>query len=136
MPNYPEPQEDDLTVWSDYHKRVFFERLSAVGADRINTILQDKRLPFVVVSKNNPTSIPDYARSTQELTKFVCNQESTNLPPPRPLVFVMPTTQKIRFRSGNQQPKKPVEKKKRPPPKSRSIEVSSDSNQEDLYGLI
>ena len=135
MPSVPEPQEDEMTVWSDYHKRVFFERLSAVGVDRINTILQDERLPFVLVTKNNPTSIPDFARSIPELVKYVLNNETSYIPPNRALVFVMPTTQKIRLRYGNQQPKKQVEKKKRPPPKSRSIDPSSDSDL-DLAAFI
>lgn len=131
MPPVSEPAEDELTVWSGYHKCLFFERLSAVGADRMNTILADERLPFVLVTKNNPTSIPDFARSTSELVKYVCNNEANYSPPARALVFVMPTTQKIRFKFGNMQTKKQPqpEKKKRPPP-HHSIDVSSDEDDE------
>ena len=100
LPN-AEPGSDPL-VWGDYQAKVFFERLLAVGIDRLETIMNDERLPFKVILKNDRQMLPDYTHDVESLMSFVCNGQSRSGPPPKELVFVMPTTKKIRFRNGKE----------------------------------
>ena len=63
-------------VCGNYQAKVFFERLLAVDINMLMTIMNDERLPFNVILKNDRQMLSNYTHDAGSFISFVCIGQS------------------------------------------------------------